>query len=145
MWPFKLYHLLTKYSINVQQQRQENFVFEVGIITSKALQDFSAKLLVMEAAKYSDGSLDFAAELWNCCCAFSLRFWAPDFIFTPTSYVYVAHIRISLPKLQSVLHNQHYKDHLVKRWDTHQNFWLIALVPNCHVESSQYSEKVEKW
>jgi len=30
MWPFKLYHVLTKYSINLQQQRQENFVFEVG-------------------------------------------------------------------------------------------------------------------
>jgi len=31
--------------------------------------------------------------------------------FNPTSYIYVAHICISLSKLQSVLHNQHYKDH----------------------------------
>jgi len=64
----------------------------------------------MEAAKNSIGSLDFAAEIRNCYCAFSLCFSAPDFIFTPTLYIYVAHIRISLSKLQYVLHNQHHKD-----------------------------------
>jgi len=66
MWPFILYHFLTKYSINLKQQRQENFVLSTWIITSKTLQFFSAKLLlvgVMEAAKNSVGSLDFAAEL----------------------------------------------------------------------------------
>jgi len=39
----------------------------------------------MEAAKNSVRYMDFAAELWNCCCALSLRSWAPDFIFTLTS------------------------------------------------------------
>ena len=98
------------------------------IITSKALQAFSAKSLlvgVMETTKKSVGSLYVAAELWTCCCAYSLRFWARDFIFTPTSYIYVADIRISLSKLQSVLHNQHYKDHQVKRWDTHTPRFFI--------------------
>jgi len=41
---------------------------------------------------------------------------------TPTSYIYVAHIGISLSKLQSLLHNQRYKEHQVKRWDTHEIF-----------------------
>jgi len=81
-------------------------------ITSKALQAVPAKMLllgVMQAAKNYVASLDFAAEIWYCCCALSLCFWAPDFIFTPTLYIYVAHIRISLSKLQYVPHNQHYK------------------------------------
>jgi len=65
----------------------------------------------MKAAKNSVGFLEFTAELSSCYCAFSLRFCAPDFIFTPTLYIYVPRIRISLSKLQSALHNQHYKDH----------------------------------
>jgi len=47
------------------------------IITSKTLQFFSAKVLlvgVMEAAKNFVGFLDFAAELCKCYCDFSFRF-----------------------------------------------------------------------
>jgi len=31
-------------------------------------------------------------------------------MFTPISYIYVAHICMSLSKMQYVLHNRHYKD-----------------------------------
>jgi len=49
------------------------------------------KLLVgvMGAAKHSFSILDFAAEVWCCCCAFCLRFWAPHFISTP---IYMLHL-----------------------------------------------------
>jgi len=75
----------------------------------------------MEIAKKVLRLSGLAAELRKYCCAFTLGFSSPDFVFTPT-YIYIAHIRNSLSKLQSLLHEQHYKDHQVKRWDTHQNF-----------------------
>jgi len=84
------------------------------IITRKALQVFSAKLLlvgVMEAAKKVIRLSGLCSRTLKSLLHFLFRFLSTRFHIYPTSYIYVAHICIFLSKLQSVLHNQHYKDH----------------------------------
>jgi len=63
----------------------------------------------MEAAKNYIGFLDFAKELWSSCCTFYVFEHQISLLLLQYFVYYVAHIRISLSKLQSVLQNQHYK------------------------------------
>jgi len=65
----------------------------------------------MEAAKNSVGSLDFAAELWNCCWLLSIYVCTRFHIYSYFVYLYytVTHSYLVV-KTASVLHNQHYKN-----------------------------------
>jgi len=145
VWHFKL-SVFDEIINKLAAERQENLVFEVGLLVKQYRLTCFSWIVVIRC----DGSSK------NFCQLSGLRSRTLKLLYVFEHqissllqlHIFMLHQIVFCCQncnLYSIINITKFrKDHKVKRWDAHQNVWLITLVPSCHVERSQYSEKVKK-